>query len=74
MFEKEAEGWADKMYPCDGQAQRYLLMGVEFCYDKVKEIIKELIDDWMCMEGEKIRKLKSVKEAEELLQSLNKWE
>lgn len=68
---KEAEEWADKMYPCDGQAQRYLLMGVEFCYDKVKEIIKELIDDWMSMEGEEIRKLKSVKEAEELLQSLN---
>lgn len=71
---KEAEEWADKMYPCDGHAQGYILMGVEFCYDKVKEIIKELIDDWMCMEGENIRKLKSVKEAEELLQSLNKWE
>lgn len=47
---KEAEEWVDKKYPCDGQAQRYILMGVEFCYDKVKEIIKE---------------------AEELLQSLN---
>ena len=71
---KEAEKWADKMYPCDGHAQGYILMGVEFAYDKIKEIIKELIDDLMCMEGEKIRKLKSVKEAEELLQSLNKWE
>ena len=68
---KEAEEWADKMYPCDGQAQRYLLMGVEFGYNKVKEIIKELIDDWMSMEGDEIRELKSVKEAEELLQSLS---
>lgn len=71
---KEAEEWVDKKYPCDGQAQRYVLMGVEFAYDKTKEIIKELIDDLMCMEGEEIRELKSVKEAEELLQSLNKWE
>ena len=68
---KEAEKWADKMYPCDGQAQRYLLMGVEFGYNKVKEIIKELIDDWMSLEGEEVRELKSVKEAEELLQSLS---
>lgn len=68
---KEAEEWIDKKYPCDGQAQRYILMGVEFCYDKVKEIIKELIDDWMSLEGEEIRELKSVKKAEELLQSLN---
>lgn len=68
---KEAEEWADKMYPCDGQAQRYILMGVEFYHDKVKEIIKELIDDWMSLEGEEIRELKSVKEAEELLQSSN---
>ena len=37
MFEKEAEKWADKMYPCDGQAQRYLLMGVEFGYNKANE-------------------------------------
>lgn len=66
-FEKEAEEWADKKYPCDGQAQRYLLMGVEFCYDKVKEIIKELIDDWMSLEGEEIRELKSVKEAEQFI-------
>ena len=41
MFKKEAEEWADKMYPCDGQAQRYLLMGVEFGYNKAKEIIKD---------------------------------
>ena len=34
---KEAEKWADKMYPCDGQAQRYLLMGVEFGYNKANE-------------------------------------
>lgn len=66
-FEKEAEEWVDKKYPCDGQAQRYLLMGVEFCYDKVKEIIKELIDDWMSLEGEEIRELKSVKEAEQFI-------
>ena len=71
---KEAQEWADKMYPCDGHAQGHILMGVEFAYDKTKEIIKELIDDLMCMEGEKIRKLKSVKEAEELLQSLSEQE
>ena len=37
MFEKEAEEWADEMYPCDGQAQRYILMGVEFGYNKANE-------------------------------------
>lgn len=37
MFEKEAEEWADKMYPCDGQAQQYLIMGAEFGYNKAKE-------------------------------------
>ena len=37
MFEKEAEKWADKTYPCDGQAQRYLLMGAEFGYNKANE-------------------------------------
>ena len=37
MFEKEAEKWADKMYPCDGQAQRYLLIGAEFGYNKANE-------------------------------------
>ena len=37
MFEKEAEEWANKMYPCDGQAQRYLLMGAEFGYNKANE-------------------------------------
>lgn len=37
MFEKEAEEWADEMYPCDGQAQRYLLMGAEFGYNKANE-------------------------------------
>lgn len=46
--------------------------GAEFGYNKTKEIIKELIDDWMTMEGDEIRELKSVKEAEELLQSLSK--
>lgn len=46
-------------------------MGVEFYHNKIKEIIKELIDDWMSLEGEEIRELKLVKEAEELLQSLN---
>ena len=34
---KEAEQWADKMYPCDGQAQRYLLMGAEFGSKKANE-------------------------------------
>jgi hypothetical protein len=37
MFEREAEKWADKMYPSDGQAQRYLLTGAKFCYNKAKE-------------------------------------
>lgn len=46
--------------------------GAEFGYNKTKEIIKELIDDWMTMECDEIRELKSVKEAEELLQSLSK--
>ena len=37
MFEKEAEEWADEMYPCDGQAQRYILMGVELGDNKANE-------------------------------------
>ena len=40
---KEAEKWADKMYPCDGQAQRYLLMGAEFGYNKANEELEEKI-------------------------------
>jgi len=47
MFEKEVEEWADKMYPCDGQAQQYLIMGAEFGYNKGKKemvnVIKLLI-------------------------------
>ena len=45
MFEKEAEEWANKMYPCDGQAQRYLLMGAEFGYNKANEWHKQEVDD-----------------------------
>ena len=37
MFEKEAKEWANKMYPSDGQAQRYLLMGAMFGYNKANE-------------------------------------
>lgn len=36
MF-KEAEEWANEMYPSDGQAQRYLLMGAEFGHNKANE-------------------------------------
>ena len=78
---KEAEKCASRLCCTDCKALiceekcecwNFAKKGVEFGYNKTKEIIKELIDDLMCMEGEKIRKLKSVKEAEELLQSLNK--
>ena len=81
MFEKEAEKWATKLCCTDCKAVickekcecwTFAKKGVEFGYNKTKEIIKELIDDWMSMEGDEIRELKSVKEAEELLQSLNK--
>ena len=34
---------------------------------KAKDIIKNLIDDWETMEGEQVRELKSVKEAEQFL-------
>ena len=37
MFETEVEEWADEMYPCDGQAQRYLIEGAEFGYNKANE-------------------------------------
>jgi hypothetical protein len=37
MFEKETKEWANKMDPSDGQAQRYLLMGAEFGYNKANE-------------------------------------
>jgi len=37
MFEEEAEEWADEMYPCDGQAQLYLLEGAYFGYNKANE-------------------------------------
>lgn len=76
MFEKEAEKYAENnayKYASDYiTCQEAYKDGAEFGYNKAKEIIKELIDDWMTMEGDKIRELKSVKEAEELLQSLSK--
>ena len=37
MFETELEEWADEMYPCDGQAQRYLIEGAIFGYNKANE-------------------------------------
>ena len=37
MFETEVEEWADEMYPCDGQAQQYLIMGAQFGYNKANE-------------------------------------
>ena len=37
MFETEVEEWANEMYPCDGQAQRYLIDGAEFGYNKANE-------------------------------------
>lgn len=45
MFEKEAKEWADEMYPCDGQAQRYLLMGAEFGYNKCFEQIRKIVNE-----------------------------
>ena len=49
MFETEVEEWADEMYPCDGQAQQYLIMGAEFGYNKANEyaitIIQDLLDN-----------------------------
>lgn len=36
-LQKKAEEWADEMYPCVGQAQRYLLEGIEFGYNKANE-------------------------------------
>jgi hypothetical protein len=36
-LQKKAEEWADEMYPCDGQAQRYLLEGAEFGYNNAIE-------------------------------------
>jgi len=45
MFEKEAEEWANKIYPSDGQAQRYLLMGAMFGYNKAKEEAKDIINE-----------------------------
>lgn len=78
MFEKEAEKYAENnayKYASDYiSCQEAYKDGAEFGYNKTKEIIKELIDDWMTMEGDEIRELKSVKEAEELLQSLSKQE
>ena len=78
---KEAEKCASRLCCADCKALiceekcecwNFAKKGVEFGYNKTKEIIKELIDDWMSMEGDEIRELKSVKEAEELLQSLSK--
>ena len=37
MFDDEVEKWADEMYPCDGQAQQYLIKGAEFGYNKANE-------------------------------------
>ena len=35
--------------------------------EEAKDIIQNLIDDWQTMEGEQVRELKSVKEAEQFL-------
>ena len=84
MFEKEAEEYLDteskyliednegNIINIAKKVKQSFQDGAEFGYNKTKEIIKELIDDWMSMEGDEIRELKSVKEAEELLQSLSK--
>lgn len=55
MFEKEAKEWANEMYPSDGQAQRYLLMGAEFGYIKAKEETKTIIQDLLSNSDEYAR-------------------
>ena len=50
MFETEVGEWADEMYPCDGQAQRYLIEGAEFGYNKAIEELKQakkLLEKWL---------------------------
>lgn len=39
MFIDEAREWANRRYPCDGQAQRYLLMGANFGYNKARLLL-----------------------------------
>ena len=46
--------------------------GIEFT--KVKEIIKNLIDDLEAIDGEEIRELKAVKEAEQFLSKIENVE
>ena len=79
MFEKEAEEYASQ----GGLSKEKYFFGVkaiafkdgaEFGYNKAekelvkaKEIIKTLIDDLAAADGEQIRELKAVKEAEQFL-------
>lgn len=58
MFIDEAREWANRRYPCDGQAQRYLLMGANFGYNKAKEDVKH--DLMMKLKDEGIVKLLKV--------------
>ncbi len=70
MFEKEAEenGFG---IGCTVNPTTAFQKGAEFGYNKAKEIIKRLINSLIVIDGEEIRELSVVKEAERLLNSEN---
>lgn len=85
MFEKESEEYADWFWGASQSAQRAIKQayqqGVEFGYikcnkklTKAKEIIQDLIDSLEVIDGEQIRELKVVKEAEQFLINLERYE
>ena len=77
-LKKEAEEWANKMYPCDGQAQRYLLVGAEFGYNKAMgEVQEKLKADLIINLKERIQYSTSpscTKGMELFIKSIEEWE
>nr|DAO97431.1 MAG TPA: hypothetical protein [Caudoviricetes sp.] len=82
MFEKEAKEYAtenyenclydDFPYTNDSKViEKSFKEGAEFAYNKAKEIIKNLINSLMVIDGEEIRELSVVKEAERFLNNEN---
>lgn len=85
MFEKESEEYADWFWGASQSAQRAIKQayqqGAEFVYNKcnaklvkAKELIKDLINSLEVIDGEQIRELKVVKEAEQFLINLERYE
>ena len=58
-----------KIFQRNWQDQKNISFDTNCSLYKAKEIIKKLIDDLMAIDGEEIRELEAVKEAEQFLNS-----